>query len=184
MSATLAATAKTGAPIQNSSGFAWGGVQVMPMKWTFLRGGPAQKRAPGRSWAGPPHPRARTHKIAICDNDLGSSISASLIGRLGSSAFRLFTTAVAMPLAGLCFSSESAPGALPSWDSKTRWNNLWRGLAVSLTGVQADMRTHLIHRPARDIIPPRGGTRVSRAIRQKMFVGYSRVTFAPGGVTY
>ena len=23
--------------------------------------------------------------------------------------------------------------------------------------VQADMRTHLIHRPARDIIPPRGG---------------------------
>src|SRR5262245_65351796 len=27
--------------------------------------------------------------------------------------------------------------------------------------VQADMRTHLIHRPARDIIPPRGGARVS-----------------------
>ena len=24
--------------------------------------------------------------------------------------------------------------------------------------VQADMRTHLIHRPARDIIPPLGGT--------------------------
>src|SRR5262249_54513823 len=26
--------------------------------------------------------------------------------------------------------------------------------------VQADLRTHLIHRPARDIIPPRGGARV------------------------
>ena len=51
--------------------------------------------------------------------------------------------------------------ALPSWDSKTRWNNLSGGLAVSLTGVQADMRTHLIHRPARDIIPPLGGARVS-----------------------
>src|SRR5262249_39710040 len=50
--------------------------------------------------------------------------------------------------------------ALPSWDSKTRWNNLSGGLAVSLTGVQADMRTHLIHRPARDIIPPPGGARV------------------------
>src|SRR5262249_61410714 len=50
--------------------------------------------------------------------------------------------------------------ALPSWDSKTRWNNLPGGLAVSLTGVQADMRTHLIHRPARDIIPPLGGARV------------------------
>src|SRR5262245_48597664 len=28
-------------------------------------------------------------------------------------------------------------------------------------GGQADMRTHLIHRPARDIIPPLGGVRVS-----------------------
>jgi hypothetical protein len=50
--------------------------------------------------------------------------------------------------------------ALPSWDSKTRWNNLSGGLAVSLTGGQADKRTHLIHRPARDIIPPLGGARV------------------------
>ena len=37
---------------------------------------------------------------------------ASLIGRLGSSAFRLSTTAVSMSLAGSCFSSESAPGPL------------------------------------------------------------------------
>src|SRR6266571_5501132 len=51
--------------------------------------------------------------------------------------------------------------ALPSWDSKTRWNNLMGGLAVSCRQVQADMRTHLIHRPARDIIPPLGGARVS-----------------------
>ena len=39
-------------------------------------------------------------------------MSASLIGRLGSSAFRLSTTAVSMSLAGSCFSSESAPGPL------------------------------------------------------------------------
>src|SRR5258705_9814209 len=57
---------------------------------------------------------------------------ASLIGRLGSSAFRLSTTTVSMSLAGSCFSSESA---LPSIERQ----------------VQADMRTHLIHRPARDI---------------------------------
>src|SRR5215471_17693961 len=50
--------------------------------------------------------------------------------------------------------------ALPSWDSKTRWNNLFGGLADGRQ-VQADMRTHLIHRPARDIIPPLGGVRVS-----------------------
>src|SRR6188472_94406 len=37
--------------------------------------------------------------------------SASLIGHLGSSTFRLSTTAaVSMSLAGSCFSSESAPG--------------------------------------------------------------------------
>jgi hypothetical protein len=42
--------------------------------------------------------------------------------------------------------------ALPSWDSKTRWNNRRGGLAVDQRQVQADMRTHLIHRPARDII--------------------------------
>src|SRR6267142_2731606 len=38
--------------------------------------------------------------------------SASLIGRLRSSAFRLSTTAVSMSLAGSCFSPESAPGPL------------------------------------------------------------------------
>ena len=47
--------------------------------------------------------------------------------------------------------------ALPSWDSRTRWNNLCRGLYLEERQVQADMRTHLIHRPARDIIPPLGG---------------------------
>ena len=50
--------------------------------------------------------------------------------------------------------------ALPSWDSKTRWNNLLGGLAVRQRQVQADIRTHLIHRPARDIIPPLGGAQV------------------------
>src|SRR6185312_5412912 len=60
-------------------------------------------------------------------------MSASLIGRLGSSTFRLSTTTVSMSLTGSCFSSESAPGALPSWDSKTRWNNLSGGLAVRRT---------------------------------------------------
>jgi len=36
--------------------------------------------------------------------------------------------------------------------------SLWRPCRRQ---VQADMRTHLIHRPARDIIPPLGGARVS-----------------------
>jgi len=37
-------------------------------------------------------------------------MSASLIGRLGSSAFRLSTTTMSMFLTGSCFSSESTPG--------------------------------------------------------------------------
>src|SRR5215831_18846311 len=60
-------------------------------------------------------------------------MSASLIGHSGSSAFRLSTTTVSMSLTGSCFSSESAPGALPSWDSRTRRNDLSGGLAVRRT---------------------------------------------------
>src|ERR1039457_4462805 len=95
-------------------------------------------------------------------------MSASLIGRLGSSTFRLSTTAVSMSLTGSRFSSESAPRpfsnrpfevkhfqtihhcsvdvahglallfgigtkALPLWDSRTRRNNLWVGVAVTPT---------------------------------------------------
>jgi hypothetical protein len=69
-------------------------------------------------------------------------MSASLIGRLGVKHFQT-TTTVSMSLTGSCFSSESA--ALPSVERQ----------------VQADIRTHLIHRPARDIFPPLGGARVS-----------------------
>jgi hypothetical protein len=51
--------------------------------------------------------------------------------------------------------------ALPSWGSRTRWNNLLVGLAVDWRQNQADIRSHLIHRPARDIMPPHGGARFS-----------------------
>src|SRR5262245_17382626 len=40
---------------------------------------------------------------------------------------------MSMSLTGSRFSSDSAPRALPSWDSKTRWNNLWRDLAAEVT---------------------------------------------------
>ena len=86
-------------------------------------------------------------------------MSASLIGRLGSSTFRLSTTAVSTSLAGSCFSNRPVgvkhfqaihhcsvdvshglallfgigTRALPSWDPRTRRNNLLGGLAVSRT---------------------------------------------------
>ena len=44
---------------------------------------------------------------------LHRAMSASLIGRLGSSAFRPSAITVSMSLAGSCFSSESAPVSAP-----------------------------------------------------------------------
>src|SRR5208337_1741049 len=55
------------------------------------------------------------------------STVASLIGRLGSSAFRLSTAAVLMSLRGLALLFGIGTKALPSWGSKTRWNNLTGG---------------------------------------------------------
>src|SRR5262244_1952656 len=40
--------------------------------------------------------------------------------------------------------------ALPSWDSKTRWNNLWRDLAVEVTAGSSD-QTNSPHPSSRGI---------------------------------
>jgi hypothetical protein len=88
-------------------------------------------------------------------------MSASLIGRLGSSTFRLSTTiAVLMSLTGSCFSSESAPGPFHHGIRRRGGTILSAALPSVERRVQADIRTHLIHRPARDIYPPLGGARV------------------------
>src|SRR5262245_31293647 len=94
-------------------------------------------------------------RLAIC------IAQASLIGRLGSSTFRLSTTAVSMSLAGSCFSSESAPGPFHHGIRRRGGTIFGAALPSDERQVQADMRTHLIHRPARDIIPPLGGARFS-----------------------
>jgi hypothetical protein len=60
-------------------------------------------------------------------------MSASLIGRLGQALSGYPPIPVSMSLTGSRFSSDSAPRALPSWDSKTRWNNLLGDLAVNVT---------------------------------------------------
>jgi hypothetical protein len=85
----------------------------------------------------------------------------SLIGRLGSSAFRLSTTTTSRSLAGYALLFGIGTKALPSWDPRTRWNNLRCDLASRWRQDQSDMRTHLIHRPARDTIPLRSGVRVT-----------------------
>jgi hypothetical protein len=84
-----------------------------------------------------------------------ASESASLIGRLGSSTFRLSTTAVSMSLTGSRFSSESAPRPF-QYGIRGRGGTIFTAALPSVEQQdQADSRTHLIHRPARDIFPRR-----------------------------
>ena len=65
--------------------------------------------------------------------DMRRGMSASLIGLLRSSTFRLSATAVSMSPHGLVLLFGIGTWALPSWDSRTRWNNLSGGLVASLT---------------------------------------------------
>src|SRR4030095_11215248 len=88
-------------------------------------------------------------------------MSASLIGHLGSSTFRLSTNAMSMSLTGSCFSSESAPRPFHHGIRRRGGTIFWAVLPLVKWQNQADMRTHLIHRPARDILPLLGGSRVS-----------------------
>ena len=86
-------------------------------------------------------------------------MSASLIGRLGSSAFRLSTNSsvdVAHGLSLLFGLGTQGPSIMGFEDVVEQ--SFGRPCRRQ---VQADMRTHLIHRPARDIFPPLGGARVS-----------------------
>src|SRR5262245_47324595 len=105
--------------------------------------------------------RKLSHVRLVRHSKIRLPMSAYLIGRLGSSAFRLSTTAVVDVARGLVLLYGIGTSALPSWDPRMGRSNLIGGLAGSGRQVQADMRTHHIHRPARDTIPPPGGTRAS-----------------------
>src|SRR5262245_26176493 len=61
-------------------------------------------------------------------------MSASLIGRLGSSVFRPVHHFCGVNVArGLVLLSGIGAKALPLWDPRTRWSDLWVGLAVRRT---------------------------------------------------
>src|SRR5271167_4264313 len=92
--------------------------------------------------------------FAIC------TMSASLIGHLGSSTFRPSINAVSMSLAGSRFSSESAPRPYHHGIRGRGGTIFTAALPSDKRQDQADMRTHLIRRPARDILPLLGGSRV------------------------
>src|SRR3974390_3129636 len=60
-------------------------------------------------------------------------MSSSLIGRFGSSAFQTVHHYSVDVAHGLVLLFGIGTRALPSWGSKTRWNNLLRGLAARVT---------------------------------------------------
>ena len=71
----------------------------------------------------------RKFQLVICS----WLMSASLIGRLGSSAFQTIHRFSVDVAHGLVLLFGNGTKALPSWDSKTRRNNLWVDLAVKRT---------------------------------------------------
>src|SRR5258707_15298998 len=87
-------------------------------------------------------------------------MSASLIGHSGSSAFRLIHHYSVDVAHGRVLLYGIGTRAVPSWDSKTGWNNLSGGLVVSVTTGPSG-HANSPHPPARDIIPPLGGARFS-----------------------
>ncbi len=59
----------------------------------------------------------------------------SLIGRSGSSAYQTIHRCSVDVSRGLALLFGLGTKALPSWESRTRWNNLYRGLAIKQTTV-------------------------------------------------
>jgi hypothetical protein len=79
----------------------------------------------------------------------------------GVKHFQTLHPTVSMSLAGSCFSSESALRPFHHGIRRRGGTIYWTALPSVERQVQATLRTHLIHRPARDIFPPLGGARVS-----------------------
>src|SRR5260370_35124355 len=81
-----------------------------------------------------------------------------------------------MSLTGSCFSSESAPRPFHHGIRRRSGTILWAALPSVERQVQADIRTHLIHRAPGDIFPPLGGPPVFLPSRLTLHAPYPAVT--------
>src|SRR5260370_234151 len=91
-------------------------------------------------------------------------MSASLIGRLGSSTFRPSAAAASMSLTGSCFSSESAPRPFHHGIRRRGGAIFWSALPSDERQDQADIRTHPFQPPPGSTIPPPGLARFLSAL--------------------
>jgi hypothetical protein len=67
--------------------------------------------------------------------------------------FQTIHRSTSMSLAGSCFSSESTPGPFHHGTGRRGGTICWAALPSVERQDQADMGAHVIHRPARDILP-------------------------------
>src|SRR5271157_3878307 len=95
----------------------------------------------------------RRCRISSCSRSTGRTMRRGSTNTVKSGRFS--------SLAGPRFSSESAPGPFQYGIRGRGGPILLAELPSDERQVQADARSHLIHRPARDIIPPYGGIQVS-----------------------
>ena len=94
-----------------------------------MSGVPSMVSQDGKSWCR----GGRAARRPSLWRDVSNLMSASLIGRLGSSTFRLSTTAASMSLTGSCFSSESAPGPFHHGIRRRGGTIFWSALPSRVT---------------------------------------------------
>ena len=98
----------------------------------------------GLAWA-----RCRSALVAKTSRSV-VRMSASLIGRLESSAFRLILHGSVDIAHGLALLFGIGTKALPAWGSRTKWNNLWGGLAGRQTLAGPSGHTISLHPSSRE----------------------------------
>src|SRR6516165_838059 len=100
------------------------------------------------SWPGASAPiRGLIHWCETTDSSLTIfPCNARRVHTLGSSAFRLSTRSGVNVTRGLVLLSGIGTQALPSWDSKTRWNDLLGGLAVGRSKQTRELTSSIVPR--------------------------------------
>jgi hypothetical protein len=96
-----------------------------------------------------------------CTRDRGSELGSSLFGTLRSSVFRPLRCSAVNIFRGSALLFGISSVAPPAWDQKNEMaqSDARPDRAVARS-IQEPKRTHLIHRPAKDIFPPRGRTHI------------------------
>src|SRR4029450_12983333 len=99
----------------------------------------------------PPHHRLRQSMLAVQSSTSSPPADVRFSNRpLGVKRFQTIHHDNVDVAHGLVLLSGIGTKALPSWDSRTRWNNLWGGLAVSQADIGPSGHTISPHPSSRE----------------------------------